>query len=156
MFKNYKNNPWNEFHNFIKESGEKLFKKGFFDKSISAVSNEIETLLQNISNKYSREEITRNQSELYGVTLIDSLFNENDPVIISNENNKKQRDDKKFFISCFKLFRNPFAHKNITLRKRECLRKLMFLDEMLKMFNNCYIRDENNNIKIFELPQEEK
>lgn len=153
--KNYRNDPWKNFHVIIYNNGYKLYKKGFFDKSIASINNGLESFLKSIQKKYPKRDIQKNQLDAYGVSLLKNLFNEKDPIIYTNEVTTKQgkinqKDNKLFFVSCFKKFRNPFAHTNFKLKKDETLRKLMFLDEMLKMFEKCYVKDENgNNINIF-------
>lgn len=144
-----KNNPWNFFHDIIYNSAYKLFKKGFFDKAISAVDNEIEQILKIVNKK---KKLKKN----FGVNLIEQLFSENEPIIfledISTEEGKEnQRDYKIYFKNCFRRIRNPFAHLNFKLQKQEAIRKIHLLDEMLNALEKGYILNEQGEKKsIFE------
>lgn len=144
-----KNNPWKYFHHIIYNNAYKIFKKGIFDKAISAIDNEIEQILKIVNKK---KKLKWN----FGVMLIEQLFSENNPIIflddISSEEGKaNQRDYKNYFISCFKIIRNPFGHQNFKLQKQEAIRKLHLLDEMLNIFEKGYIFNEQGDKKsIFE------
>ncbi|KKL90233.1 hypothetical protein LCGC14_1906740 [marine sediment metagenome] len=144
-----KNFPWNYFHDIITKNAYKLFKKGFLDKSIAAVDNEIEQMLKKVNTKKG---LNRN----FGVQLIDQLFSEDRPIIYLDdtstiEGKDNQKDYKDYFKSCFKRIRNPFAHENFRLQKQETIRKLHLLDEMLIALDKGYIlNDQGEKESIFE------
>ncbi len=144
-----KNYPWNYFHDIIINEAYRLFKKGFFDKSIAAVDNEIEQILKKVNKKKG---LKRN----FGVQLIEQIFSENSPVIFLDdistvEGKEKQKDYKNYFKSCFKRIRNPFAHENFSLQKQETIRKLHLLDEMLIALEEGYVlNDQGEKETIFE------
>ena len=123
---------WQCVHPMIKESSMRLYLDEHYVNAAEDAFIEVNERVKKIYQK-----IVPSGQELDGVTLMNQMFTQKNPVIVlgdtSTETGRNIQQGYQFlFAGAMSAFRNPKAHSNtIVLDAREAMRRIMFASSLM-------------------------
>lgn len=121
---------WGNIHLRIQNVSKKLYEDKYYDSAAERSIREVETVLRELFSqmKPSSGE-PKNASEIMNALLSDNTLYDFDETTASGKDYR--RGIKQLFEATFSAYRNPAAHRNIVVSKREAFERIVLSSQLV-------------------------